>query len=108
MKSWLIFGFGVTLGGVCGAFLTAFILFDDLTHKTSSADPRMAMVKTLKSDKPKAIPASAVVLPEQEARPQAVAAEAVDPDSLPAAAPNGVISTAKRDDAAAAAAASPH
>ena len=101
MKSWLIFGFGMVLGGALGAFLVTFIFFDELTQKSSAPVPRIAAVKTVPSEKPKATSAPSVVAtPVEEARPVAVTAEAVDPDSLPLMESADVMATAKREDAA--------
>lgn len=102
MKSWFVFGFGVIFGGALGAFLTAFILFDDLTQKPSAPGPRVAAVKAVPVEKQKAPPPPAVVAaPVEDSRPVAVVAETVDPDSLPPAESTGVMATAKREEAAA-------
>lgn len=96
MKSWFVFGFGLVLGAVMGAFFTMFILFDDVTQRRSPTAP--SVVATAKSKLKKA--RSSLSPSSIEAKPTAIAAEAVDLDSLPPAEEGGVMATVKREDAA--------
>ncbi len=100
MKTWFGFSLGLLLGIVLGAFLASFVLFDDVT----GGDPTATKIASVHA--PKGVPrhhAPAVSLPPAsiEARPVALPAEAVDLSSLPPADGAEVISTARRDEAAA-------
>ncbi len=97
MKSWFIFGFGLFLGMVFGAFLASFLLFDDVTQDHSKATVAMAG----RGHHPRAVapvrPMPALVAEE---RPASVIAQPVNLESLPPADDPSVISTVKRDESA--------
>ena len=97
MKFWFTFGSGLVMGGVAGAFLTSFFLFDDISrspsYRPSSVAAKPVAFKTKKNIAP--VVASSPV-PPPETKPAAIPAAAVDMDSLPAS--PEVLSTAKRDD----------
>jgi hypothetical protein len=83
------------LGGVSGAFIVAFFLLDDYSHKP----PSIAAVPIVASSIPKSQPVAAQVMPKSEPKPVGVTAEAVDPNSLPSSQGQGqVLSTVRRDD----------
>lgn len=114
MKNWLIFGSGLILGAVLGAYFVAYLFFDDVTktpkttvvtkaasHGVPLSQVAIAKPQPKKIEPPPVAPSAAPSTPSiSETKPASLAAQPVDPDSLPPAEPN-VISTAKRDDAAA-------
>ena len=113
MKNWLIFGSGLILGTVLGAYFVAYLFFDDVTKTPKTAvvtkaapsvaplsEVAIAKSQPKKVEPPPGAPSATPSAPSiSETKPAALAAQFVDPDSLPPAEPN-VISTAKRDDAA--------
>ena len=89
------------MGILLGAFVTAFFLLDDMTaSKTNPASPTVAANKLHvgKAAKKVDVATQQSGTSTNEAKPTAVAAEALDLDSLPQADDGGVMSTAKRDD----------
>lgn len=117
MKFWLAFGLGLMTGAVLGAVLVSYLLYDDVTQGSGRSTPVMASVKKppvhARQMEKTAVPAAPaiapsvasagtppIVAPSRETRPAAVAAEAVDLDSLPSVEEKpGVIATARREDA---------
>ena len=97
MKSWLLFGFGLSLGVLLGAVGASFILFDDVTqappHKAKAA-----VTVSSPSSRPHSMvsSAAAVAAPAAEARPVALPAQAVDLSAL-SDVDEAVISTVRRD-----------
>ncbi len=96
MKSWFIFGFGLVVGVMFGAFLAAFLLFDDLTEKRPHRIPTVMTATKAPLQKTKVL----AILSIKKAEPVVIAAEAVAMDSLPNAEENDALATAKREDAA--------
>lgn len=97
MKSWLLFGFGLSLGILLGAVGASFILFDDVTQ----APPRSAKAAVTVSSpssrpRPMVPPAAAAAAPAAEARPTALPAQAVDLSTI-SDVDEAVISTVQRD-----------
>ena len=82
MKSWTIFGFGLLLGTMLGVFsglfFATFYLYNDLTATPSSATLSVAAAK----HPSRKMGISSGSLPP-EVKPSAVAAEAVDIETLP-------------------------
>ena len=105
MKSWLIFGSGLFLGVFLGAFVASFFLFDDMTtappvsHRPVVAKAKPSHRKIQPAAAPQTLPEPQSVALVPESRPAAVAAEAVDPDTLPPAEDSGVTATARTDTA---------
>jgi hypothetical protein len=100
MKTWFGFSLGLLLGIVLGAFLASFVLFDDVTGGGPAAS-KIAAVHAPKGAPRHRAPAVSLPPPSIEARPVALPAEAVDLSGLPLTDGTEVISTAKRDEAAA-------
>lgn len=104
MKSWFIFGFGLSAGVLLGAFLAAYLLFDDLVKKKpKSSSPVIAAAKAHPHPTQKIEPQQIEVqktenvppLPPQEDKPAAVTATPLDLDSLPPAEENNAVATVK-------------
>jgi hypothetical protein len=117
MKFWLAFGLGLMTGAAMGAVLVSYLLYDDVTQGSGRSTPAMASVKKppvharqVEKAVVPAPPATApsvassgtlpTAAPSRETKPAALAAEAVDLDSLPSVEEKpGVIATARREDA---------
>lgn len=97
MKSWLLFGFGLSLGVLLGAVGASFILFDDVTQPPPHG-AKAAVTVSSPSSRPRSMvpPAAVAAAPAAEARPASLPAQAVDLSAV-SDVDEAVISTVRRD-----------
>lgn len=104
MKSWFLFGTGLVMGITLGALGAAFFLFDEeVSKKSLGSGPAVTATHRIPRSVKKAEGVDLATQPDTatatpEVKPAAVAAEAVDIDSLPDAEKEPVISTVKREE----------